>query len=134
MDKKQLVGLPAINRYSSRKDWEDACWRKILRSKELLELLITFHERHDLVMRAATLKELVSGKGPRQISRELFVSLQTIGVLKKAMAENNYKSYLERSKKERKKKIYSIDRRPICRKWPEGRPKRTKYGTIYMPY
>jgi len=83
-------------------------------------------------MRAATLKELISGKGPRQISRELFISSQTINVIKKAMTENKYRSYLERSKKERKKKEYSTDRRPI-RKLPKGRPKRTKYGTIYMP-
>ncbi len=87
-----------------------------------------------LYVRAATLKELVSGKGPRQISRELFISSQTINVIKKAMFENNYRSYLERSKKERKKKVYSIDRRPIRRKWPEGRPKRTKFGTIYVNY
>lgn len=134
MNKKQLINLPSLNKYPSRKEWESACWQKVLVSKELLDLLTTSHERHDLVMRAATLKELASGKGPRQISREIFVSLQTIGVLKKAMAENNYKSYLERSKKERKKKVYNIDHRPIRRKWPEGRPKRTKFGTIYMPY
>jgi len=134
MDKKQLTNLPSINECSSRKEWENACWRKIIKSEELLELLVTFHERHDLVMRAATLKELALGKGPRQISRELFISSQTINVIKKAMAENNYKSYLERSKKERKKKVYSIDRRSMRRKWPKGRPKRTKFGTIYVNY
>jgi len=125
--------LPSIDKYSSRKEWESACWRKILKSEELLELLMTSHERHNLVMRAATLKELMSGKGPRQISRELFISLQTIGVIKKAMNENNYRSYLERSKKERKKKEYSVFRTSAKPKW-QGRPKRTKYGTIYMPY
>jgi len=83
-------------------------------------------------MRAATLKELISGKGPRKISRKLFISSQIINIIKKAMTENKYRSYLERSKKERKRKEYSIDRRPI-RKLPKGRPKRTKYGTIYMP-
>jgi len=133
MDKKQLINLPSINKYHSRKEWESACWQKILRSKNLLQLLITSHERHDLIMRVATLKELMSGKGPRQISRELFVSLQTIGVIKKSMNENGYKSYLERSKKERKKKEYSIFRAPAKPKW-QGRHKRTKYGTVYMPY
>lgn len=134
MNKKQLIILPSINEYPSRKEWEEACWRKIIKSEELLKLLATSHERHDLVMRAATLKELALGKGPRQISRELFISSQTINVIKKSMDENNYRSYLERSKKERKKKIYSIDHRPIRRKWPEGRPKRTKFGTIYVNY
>jgi FixJ family two-component response regulator len=84
-------------------------------------------------MRAAVLKEIISGKGPRQISRELFVSVQTIDVIKKSMDENSYRSYSERSKKERKRKEYSIDNKVTKPKYP-GRPKRTKYGTIYMPY
>jgi len=84
-------------------------------------------------MRAAILKELELGKGPRQISRELFVSSQTINASKKAINGNSYKSYRERSKKERKKKVYSVWRKPYKPKYP-GRPKRTKYGTIYMPY
>jgi len=133
MDKKQLMNLPSIDEYSSRKDWEDACWQKLLKSDELLPLLTTSSERHDLIMRAAVLKELMSGKGPRQISRELFISVQTIGVIKKSMDENNYRSYSERSKKERKKKEYSVDHRIVKPKWP-GRPKRTKYGTIYVKY
>jgi len=99
MNKKQLMGLPSIDKYSSRKEWESACWQKILKSEELLRLLVTSHEQHNLVMRAAALKELISGKGPRQISRELFISLQTIGVVKKSMNENIYRSYSERSKK-----------------------------------
>ncbi len=134
MNKKQLMDLPSIDKYSSRKEWEEACWRKISKSDELFPLLITFSERHELIMRAAVLKELLSGKGPRQISRELFISTQTIGAIKKSMNENSYRSYSERGKKERKKKVYSIDDRPVRRKWPEGKPKRTKYGTIYMPY
>jgi len=99
MNKKQLMGLPSIDKYSSRKEWESACWQKILKSDELLRLLVTSHEQHNLVMRAAALKELISGKGPRQISRELFISLQTIGVVKKNKNENIYRSYSERSKK-----------------------------------
>ena len=134
MDKKQLTKLPSIDKYSSRKEWEEVYWRKILESEELLNLLMTSNERRNLVMRAAILKEIISGKGPRQISRELFVTLQTISAVKKGAAENKYRTYLERSKKERKKKVYSVDNRPVRRKWPEGRPRRTKYGTIYMPY
>jgi len=95
--------------------------------------LITSHERHNLVMRAAALKGLTSGKSQRQISKEFFLSLQTISAVKKAMAENNYRSYLERSKKEREKKKYSIG--PASAKpRRRGRPHRTKYGTIYLPY
>ena len=124
--------LPLLGDYPSRKEWESACWERVLNSKELLQLLATPHERRDLVMRAAALWGLVSGKSYRQISKEFFVSLQTINGIRKAMAGNGYKSYLERSKKERKKKKYSVSRTPI--KKHRGRPQRTKYGTIYMPY
>jgi len=131
IQQKQLTNLPSNDKYSSRKEWESACWQKILKFGELLELLATSHERHDLVMRAAILKELMSGKGPRQISRELFVSFQTICVVKKAIGENSYRTYPER--KERKKKKYSVFRASSKPKW-QGRPKRTKYGKVYMPY
>jgi Trp operon repressor len=134
MNKNQLMGLPSIDKYSSRKEWESACWQKILKSDELLRLLVTSHEQHNLVMRAATLKEIMSGKGPRQISRELFISLQTIGVVKKSMNENSYRSYLERSKKERKKRKYSARPSVAKPKYLGRRRRRTKFGTIYMPF
>lgn len=130
---KKSVIIPSISDYSSRQEWEEASWQKILESKELLQLLITSHERHNLVMRAAALKGLTSGKSYRQVSKELFLSLQTISGVKKAMAENNYRSYLEWSKTKRKKRKYSIGPTSYKSKH-RGRPHRTKYGTIYMPY
>jgi len=134
MDKNKFIILPQIDKYSSRKEWEAACWEEILKSKEVIQLLTTPYERHNLAMRAAAVEKLLSGETYREISKELFLSQQSISLVKKAISEKNYRSYLDRSKKERKKKVYSIDRRPIRRRWPEGRPKRTKYGTIYMPY
>ena len=127
------VILPPMGKYSSRQDWEDACWQDILKSKNAFEFLITGHERHDLVMRVAALERLESGKSYRQISNELWLSPQTISGIKKAFRENGYRSYLERSKTERKKKVLSppLYSRPSK---PRGKPKRTKYGTVYMPY
>jgi len=133
-DRKESKIIPSISNYGSREEWERACWRKILKSKELLSLFITSHERRDLITRAATMDAIISGKSYREIGKELWVSPQTISIIKKAINEKAYRSYLERSRKERKKKEYSIDNRPVRRKWPEGRPRRTKYGTIYMPY
>lgn len=124
--------LPLINNYSSRTEWENVCWEKILKSKELLRLLITANERHNLVSRAATLNRLAAGKSYRQIGDELWLSSQTISNIKKALKEKSYKSYFERSKKERKKKKYSSDQKSYKSK-PGGIPRRTKYGTIYMP-
>lgn len=128
--RKILEKMPLMNDYSSRQEWEDACWRKILVSKELLQLIITSHERHDLVMRAVAIKNINLGKSYRQISKELFLSLQTISGIKKAIFENAYKSYSERSKKERKRKKYSALSSGLKHK---GRPIRTKYGTLHMP-
>lgn len=124
--------LPLISDYSSRVEWENASWQKILSSKELLELLITASERHDLVMRAAALNRLIAGKNYKQIGDELWLSPQTISNIKKILREKSYQSYSERSKKERKKKKYSSDSKSSKSKLG-GMPRRTKYGTIYMP-
>lgn len=132
IDKKQII-LPLLKDCSSRKEWEEKSWHKILEHKKLLQLIITSHEQRDIVMRAAIMEGLTSGKGQRELGRELFVSLQTINVVKKAMAENNYRSYLERSKKERKKRKYSSSSLGTKIK-RRGRPVRTKYGIVHMPY
>ena len=125
--------MPPINNFASRNEWEIACWEKILKSKNLLQLLIPVHARHALVIRAVTIDILNSVKSYKQIEEELWLSPQTISGIKKSLREKTYKSYLERSKKERKKKIYSSSintksgfSRPI------GIPRRTKYGTVYM--
>jgi len=124
--------IPPIDNYASRKDWEDGCWQRISKSEEFLRLFVTVPERHELVMRAAAFKGLVSGKSYREISKEFFVSLQTICVVKKAVSEgSSYQSYSERGKNERKKKIYSSFK-PVKKR--RGRPVRAKYGTVYMPY
>lgn len=131
--KKALSTLPQIGRYSSRKEWEDACWHKILKSGDLLGLLMTSYERHNLVMRAVVIDSMNSGKKHRQIAEELWLSPQTISSIKKAINENNYRSYRERGKTEREKRVYTPDPVSNRRKY-RGRPVRTKYGTIYMPY
>lgn len=134
VDKKIAIAmLPPIHNYTSRKEWETACWDTISKSKELLQLLITSYERHHLIMRAAALEGLGVGKSYRQIGRELWLSPQTISVIKKAISEKNYRSYLERSKKERKKKKYGSKIISVKSTRPRGTPRRTKYGTIYLP-
>ena len=130
---KKPAVIPQIGDYSSRREWKEASWRKLLKSEGLLPILFTSYERDNLVMRAAAFEGLALGKGQRQLSRELSLSLQTINAVKKAMAENTYRSYSERSKKERKKKVYTPS--PVSnRRKHRGRAVRTKYGTIRMPH
>jgi len=123
--------MPAVSDYSSRKEWEAACWQKIATSEELLQLLTTAYDRHNIVMRAATVDGLASGKSYRKIGEELWISPQTISSIKKSANEKVYKSYLERSKKERKKRVYGIVE--SHRRKPRGTPRRTKYGILYAP-
>ncbi len=125
--------LPPISRYSSRREWEEACWKKIVKSGEFLELLVTPYESHHIVMRVAVIERLNSGKRFVEVAEELGLSPQTISSIKKAINETGYRSYWERSKTERKKRLYSPDTRRKKKRY-KGRPVRTKYGTIYLPY
>ena len=133
--KSPLIGieLPLVSHYSSRKEWESACWNKILKSRKLLALLVTPYERHNLVLRAVALERIQSGKKYRQIAEELWLSPQTVSAIKKVMLENGYRSYRQRGKIERKKKMYgsSVTSTQKKKRLP-GRPVRTKYGTIYL--
>jgi len=129
---KTLFDLPSVDSYPSRKIWEDACWQKILRSERFLEPIITSSERHNLVMRAVAMNRINSGKQYREIAEELWLSPQTISGLRKAIKEEGYKSYRERGKTERKKKVYTSD--TISNKIkPNERRVRTKYGRVYLP-
>jgi len=130
---KRATTIPSVGDYLSREEWENACWRKVSESKELLRLLITSYERHNLVMRAAALQGLASGKSYREIGKELWLSPQTVSGIKKAASERTYRSYLERSKKERKRRKYDSGLSSPKPKY-RGRPRRTKYGTIYTHY
>ena len=123
--------MPALEDYSSRKEWEAACWKNIVESNELLQLLITSHERHNVVMRAVTLERLSSGKSYRNIGAELWLSPQTISGIKKSMDDKPYKGYRESSKGKRKKKTYSTFE--TRRSKPKRIFRRTKYGPLYMP-
>ena len=132
MNKKEFAKMPLLVDYSSRKAWEIVCWKEVIKSEELLQLLTTSYDRHNIVMRAVALDGLASGKSYREIGKEFWISPQTLSSIKKATDEKTYRSYLERSKKERKKRKYD-GVFEVRRRKPKGTPKRTKYGILYMP-
>lgn len=121
--------MPPIGAYTSRSGWENACWRKIVRSHELLGTLITSHERRNLVLRAAAKDSLSAGKSYREIGKEFWLSPQTVSSLRKALSEKTYRSYRERN--ERKKKTFNVRTKPR-RSRRSGIPRRTKYGVLYI--
>lgn len=127
MQRKDIsVNLPQRNHFSSREMWEISCWKNITKSEMLLHLLITPHERHDLVMRAGVLEGLISGKSYREIGKELWVSPQTISGIKKATEERIYESYLERRKKKQKEEKNNP---PLFQHYQtKKRSVRTKFG------
>ncbi len=122
-----MISLPSIRNYSSRKAWEEACWKKISNSSGLLDSLPTAHERHNLIMRAAVRERLAQGRSYKAISRELWLSPQTISAIKKALSENSYRTYRERSGARSGKSHKLLRRGSKPRLW------RTKYGTIRVP-
>ena len=122
--------LPAQKDYASRVAWETACWNTVLQSERLLNALVTPYERRNIIMRAIAINLINSGTGLRQISRDLGISRQTISAVKKAINEAGYVSYWERSKTDRKKKLYSSFR---SQKNPYRRYRRTKYGKVSVP-
>ena len=130
----EKFNLPPISHYPSRKEWENACWNEILKSKKIIKTLTTSYERHNLVMRVAVITGINLGKKYKQIAEELWLSPQTISGIKKTLKENGYKSYRERSKKERKKKVYSSDPATKQKEKDYGRFVRTKYGKIRLHF
>ena len=133
VEKKPIDLLPSMNNYRSRKEWEDACWKKIIKSEKLMDLFITSYERHKAIMRIAIMDRVFAGKSYNKIAQELYVSPQTISVIKKGIDEKSYRSYLERSKTERKKKKYSLSPIPDKPK-RRGRIIRSKFGTFQAPF
>lgn len=129
---RKVSAIPPMSDHSSRAAWEASCWEKITKDPTLLNLFTTHSERHDIVMRVAALDRLLAGKSYREIGDELWLSPQTISSIKKAFKEKRYRSYLVRSKTERKKKQYDPIRPPRPPR-PLGMRRRTKYGTIYIP-
>lgn len=124
--------FPLIQLFPSRKEWERACWKIIIKSPKIFECIVTVGEQHNLVIRAVAIHYVHLGKSYQQIAKELLLSPQTICSIRKAMQESTYKSYRERGKIERKKKLYShTPARPQT--IHSGKPVGTKYGKIYLP-
>ncbi len=125
--KKKKMHISLISHYPSRKEWESASWEIIVRSPDILNALTTPRERHDLVMRTAVIERIHSGKSYREIGKELWCSPQTISSIKKALYEKKYRSYRERGKTERKKRVYSSFSRRAERE-PKKRKAYRDYG------
>ncbi|MEK7498263.1 MAG: Trp family transcriptional regulator [Patescibacteria group bacterium] len=132
--------IPEVKNYSSRVAWKKAVWDVIVahfvtlrhtnKLEPLLEILLTPHERSRVIHRMAAINRILMNKEYREIEEELFLTPQTISTIKKALREEHYRSYNERGKIERKKKVYSPRKSSESSKDPFVRTRRTKYGII----
>jgi len=125
--------MPRRSHYATRAAWEDACWNTLLGSRLLLGSLVTPSERRNLILRATVMDSIHSGKRFKQIVEEFGLAPQTVSSIKKAVGGGGYHSYRERGKTERKRRQYSPRPASSKPKRPEGKPQRTKYGTVYLP-
>ncbi len=123
------LNLP-INNYNSRKEWEKSSWEKLIKQPKILQSLITEYERRILVLRGAVITRLNSGKSYREISKELWLSPQTISSIKKSINKKDYKSYRALEKAEQKPKH---GKSLLQKRKPHGRSMKTKYGIIHLP-
>jgi uncharacterized protein YerC len=91
-----------LKEFNSRKAWVDSIWSKILadiknpQSAQMLNALISAHEKERIVNRLVALTLIKQGKSYKKIGEELWLSPTTIRSLKR-LVENNfnkeYKSY-----------------------------------------
>ena len=95
--------MPSRQHYSSRKEWEEACWDIIVRSPDVLNAVTTPYEKCGIARRALAVQRLEKGISYRDIGRSLWLSPQTISAIKKGARERTYRSYSDRGKTERKK-------------------------------
>ncbi len=139
-----VQGIPLLASFPSRSAWEEDVWRTLVarfvalrEPKELssvLAMFITAKERSLLLRRVAAVNRILEGKSYREIGEELWLIPQTISGIKKALQEKKYRSYNERGKTERKKRIYSRDQQSSRNgKQFSRRRVRTKYGTLTIP-
>ena len=129
--------IPKVSEYTSRKEWEQAVWDMLVSNKakgaDLFLTLFTPFERRAMVHRIAAVDRIASGVSYREIGNELWLSPQTISAIKKAISEKKYRSYWERSKTERKAKVYSESPSDKERRRTYGKRRwKTKYGTFYV--
>lgn len=130
--RKKKFYIPPISHYPSRKEWEYAVWKLAVRFPEILGAVITPSERRNLVMRVAVRERILSGKSYREIGNEVWCSPQTVSGMKKALHEEQYRSYWERGKTERKKKAYSPMFRGGLREKSRKKARATHTGLVQL--
>ncbi len=109
-----MDSIPGIQKFKSRKEWEIYVWKKIVEgfakadsSQELgqsLNMLLTAHEKKQMIKRAVVISLLKQKKSYREIGKILWLSPNTISATRKGLrSPKEYISRYMRNKKFEKK-------------------------------
>ncbi|OGY64070.1 MAG: hypothetical protein A3I89_02235 [Candidatus Harrisonbacteria bacterium RIFCSPLOWO2_02_FULL_41_11] len=108
--------IPSVNNFKSRKEWETQVWSKLIegfteinsaqKMEKSLNLLLTSHEKTQMIKRASAISLLKQGKSYRQIGELLWLSPTTINAIRKSLRlKKGYISdYMHNKKPEKKQK------------------------------
>ncbi len=116
-----MKSIPSVNKFKSRKEWESHTWSKLIEGfteikspqemEKSLSLLLTTHEKTQMIKRASAISLLKQGKSYREIGKMLWLSPTTINAIRKSIrAQEGYVSDYMRNKKSEKKQ------KPISKK------------------
>jgi hypothetical protein len=97
--------LPYRQGRETRNQWEDRVWHELLGrlgiTAEQVSMVVSPNERKNILYRALAISRLLAEGRPMEISRELWLSRQTIYAIKKGMTDKAYKSSRARGHKKR---------------------------------
>ncbi len=125
-----VMNINKLNK-KSRRENERKAWDQFIANlagktkpamKDLLDSVLSEKEKQNIVYRITTINLLEQGKSYRDIGRELWLSSQTISVIKKSfmLKIGDYKSYRSAS---RQKRVYSASMSPKKKQFKSARPK-----------
>jgi len=109
-----MKAIADMQNFKSRKEWEEYVWKKIVadlaeidssqRIDQFLNMLLTAHEKKQVINRASAISLLKQGKSYSQVGEILWLSPNTISAIRKSMrGQKEYMSRYMRNKKLEKK-------------------------------
>src|SRR3989344_4262956 len=106
--------IPSVNKFKSRKEWGKYVWSVLIKEmaksnsikelEKILDVLLTSHEKQQMIRRASAVSFLKQGKSYREIGQILWLSPNTINAIRKSIrTQEGYVSHYMRNKKSKKK-------------------------------
>src|SRR3990167_831430 len=111
-----MKSVTIVNKFKSRKEWKVYVWKKITEGlaktnsvpeiERSLDMLLTAHEKEQMIKRVAAISFIKQGKSYREIGRILWLSPTTINAIRKSirMKKGYISDYMHNKKPEKKQK------------------------------